>query len=133
MVQGIAAGDHIGIVSIAALRYAQKDGTSLVVPVRPAQVVHASFRHIQVLPDSRLRDGIPLYKLKLLDTLIGELSRHGAEGSGAVGSGAAALGTDAKSVDLLIDGMSKELRQGATGGYRTGFLPPPGAFVDLVA
>jgi hypothetical protein len=93
-------------------------------PVRPAQVVYANFKHIQVRPDSRLEDGVPLYKLKILDTLIDHLSRK-----------KQAPSADASSIDSVIVEMSRSFRAAGGSGqsYRAGFLPAPGAFVDLVA
>jgi hypothetical protein len=113
MISGVSSGGHIGVAAITALRYAQSDGQDVVMPVRPAEQIYANFRHIQVRPDSRLEDGVPLYKLKILDALIDSLSRTDASrgkdaAHGSRGFGLAAL-------------------------YRPGFLPEPGTFVDLVA
>jgi hypothetical protein len=124
MVAGVTAGGHVGVVSMTALRYAQADAGDVVMPVRPAQLIYANFKHIQVRPDSSLEDGIPLYKLKILDTLIDHLS---------VKSTAPSI--NAGSIDSAIIEMSKGFRAAAGTGqsYRAGFLPAPGAFVDLVA
>jgi hypothetical protein len=132
MVEGVTSGGRVGVVAIAALRYAQSDGQDIILPVRPSQAVYANFRHIQVRPDSRLEDGIPLYKLKILDTLIEQLSRSNGT-TGAMMGGAP--GADAKTVDALITSLSTTLRAGTAPGasYRRGFFPAPGAFVDLVA
>jgi len=167
MVAGVNAGGHVGVVSMTALRYAQADAGDVVMPVRPSQAVYANFKHIQVRPDSRLDDGVPLYKLKILDTLIDHLSAKRPPAA-----------VDAGSIDSTIIEMSRSMRAagggfsaagggfsaagggfGAAGGgfsaagggfggaangigaadggpgasYRAGFLPPPGAFVDLMA
>lgn len=152
MVAGVAAGSQVGVISMTALRYAQPGAGDLVMPIRPAQLINANFRHIQVQPDSRLQNGVPLYKLRILDVLIDHLSPRSAAGSltGSVTSGSPAPGSpapgsltsgtlrsgsfprgsvDASSIDSVIMEMSKELRN----TYRAGFLPAPGAFVDLVA
>ena len=117
---------------MTALRYAQADGADVIMPVRPAQLVYANFKHIQAVPDSRLQDGVPLYKLKILDTLIDRLS-----------PGATVPAITARSIDGIIGDMSRGARndgaaagaspRGTAGAYRAGFLPPPGAFVNLVA
>lgn len=86
--------------------------------MRPAQLIYANFRHIQVQPDSRLERGIPLYKLKILDTLIDHLSPKQPTPR-----------VDAASIDSVIVQMSLGFR----GAYRAGFLPAAGAFVDLIA
>lgn len=124
MVTGVTSGGHVGVVAMTALRYAQSDAGDVIMPVRPAQLIFANFKHIQVVPDSRLEDGVPLYKLKILDTLIDQLSQKKPLPS-----------MDAGSIESAIIEMSRGFRAagGAAQSYRAGFLPAPGAFVDLVA
>jgi hypothetical protein len=133
MVEGVTSGGRVGVVAIAALRYAQSDGQDVILPVRPSQAVYANFRHIQVRPDSRLEDGIPLYKLKILDTLIEQLSRS--KGTAGAADDVGTREANAKTVDTLIANLASTLRAGTAPGasYRRGFFPAPGAFVDLVA
>ena len=90
MVQGVGSGSQVGVVAVAALRYAQSGGPNVILPVRPADLLYANFRHIQVRPDTRLEDGIPLYKLKILDTLIDSFSRVAGEAGATEGAGPAA-------------------------------------------
>jgi len=122
MVSGVSTGSPIGVVSMTAVRYAQPAAGEPILPVRPAQVVNATFRHIQVRPDTRLESGVPIYKLRILDALIDHLSprQPAARGYARV---------DAASVDSMIAEMSHGLR----GAFSAGSLPQPGAFVDLVA
>jgi len=91
--------------------------------VRPAQMIAATFRHIQVRPDSRRDSGVPIYKLKILDTLIDHLSPR------QPAAGGSAAEVNAATIDSVIMEMSRGLR----GAFRAGTLPSPGAFVDLVA
>jgi len=143
MIQGVSAGGSVGVIAATAVHYAQMDGKSLILPVRPAQMINASFKHIQMRPDSRLQDGVPLYKLKILDTLIEQFSRTQAAVPAAVSGAAAGAGTAAQSsvsfsaphadnVDAIIASVSERLR-GSGASYRVGFLPEPGAFVNLLA
>jgi hypothetical protein len=127
MIQGVTSGGQVGMVAMTALRYAQTDGAQIVLPVRPSDAIHANFRHINVLPDATLQDGVPLYKLRILDSLIDQLSRT----SG--GRGQTAGGTE--NVDSMLESMSRELRAAGTqtAPYRAGFFFEPGAFIDLVA
>jgi hypothetical protein len=122
------------MVALTAVRYAQADAPGVIMPVRRAQMVYASFKHIQVQPDSRLQEGVPLYKLRILDTLIDLMSR--ATGTGANDkTGRQGVRADSASIDATIAGMSSELRSagGSPSSYRAAFFPEPGAFVDLVA
>ena len=128
----------VGTGSITALRSVRTDDYEVVVPVRPVQAIYANFRHIQVLPDARLQDGVPLYKLKILDSLIDGLP----PGSANAGAGSAGGETGrGQAIDRIIGDLSGGLRAAQAeaargpgrGSYRAGFLPLPGAFVDLVA
>jgi hypothetical protein len=124
MTAGVTSSAHIGMVAMTALRYAQADAGEIVVPVRPAQLIAANFRHIQLRPDSRLEDGVPLYKLKILDALIDHLSQKNQPPR-----------VDSTSIDSMIGELQKASRTPGESGqnYRAAFLPPPGAFVDLLA
>lgn len=135
MIQGVSSGGRVGVAAIAALRYAQSDGRDLVMPVRPALLIHANLRHIQVRPDSRLDDGVPLYKLKILDTLIDHLGRDSNVTAPLQGRTSTRSDASSVSIDTLITLMASELRQGGARdhSYRGRFLPEPGAFVDLLA
>jgi hypothetical protein len=124
MTTGVTARTPIGVVSMTALRYAQGEAGDIVVPVRPAQLLSANFRHIQLRPDASLEDGVPLYKLKILDTLIDQLSLKNP-----------VPGINSGSIDTAIARISKGFRTpfGLGQTYLAGFLPAPGAFVDLLA
>ena len=129
---GVSAGGRVGVASMTALRYAQPDGGEVVMPVRPAQLIYANFKHIQVVPESRLQDGVPLYKLKILDTLIDQLSPKRAVPAITAGSIDGIIGEMSRGVprDVMTPGAAS---RGTAAAYRAGFLPPPGAFVNLVA
>jgi len=130
VIAGVSSAGRIGTPVTAAVSIAHSDGARVILPIRRADLVYANFRHIQVLPDSRLQDGIPVYKLKLLDTLIERFARI--EGSGfAAGNRKIAPG----SVDGLLEEMSRWLRtEGSRGApYRAGLRFGLGAVVDLLA
>jgi len=138
MVSGVTTGSQVGVVSLTAVRYAQPAAGEPILPVRPAQMVAATFRHIQVRPDSRLDNGIPIYKLKILDTLIDHLSPRQPAAGGSVANGSAANGSAANgsvaAVDAAtIDSVIMEMSRGMRGAFQAGSLPAPGAFVNLVA
>ncbi len=118
MVAGVSTGSPVGVISMTALRYAQPAAGEPILPVRPAEMVYANFRHIQVQPDFRREDGVPIYKLKILDALIERLSPRPATGQ-----------VDAASIDSMITEISGGMRK----AFGAGSLPAPGAFVNLVA
>jgi hypothetical protein len=139
MVQAVSPSTSVA--NLVAVRSAQADAPGVIMPVRPAQAIYASFRHIDVLPDSRLADGVPLYKLRILDSLIDRLSQVQGNGSGGAAAISAAARRDPASVDRWIADLAGGLRAaggssargGVSASYRAGFFPLPGAFVDLVA
>ena len=138
MVSGITTGSQVGVVSMTAVRYAQPAAGEPILPVRPAQMVAATFRHIQVRPDSRLDNGVPIYKLKILDTLIDHLSsRQRAAGGSVANVSVANVSTANVSTANVnaatIDSVIMEMSRGMRGAFQAGSLPAPGAFVDLVA
>jgi hypothetical protein len=134
MVQRVSSTSQVGVVAVAAMRYAQTAGVDVVLPVRRAEMLYANFRHIQVRPDSRMEDGIPLYKLKILDTLIDSYAR-GAGAAAPSGSSGHKPSWSADSIDQVITVVRNSLRADGRGSpaYRADFLPAPGAFVDLAA
>ena len=133
MVSGVTTGSQVGVVSMTAVRYAQPAAGEPILPVRPAQMVAATFRHIQVRPDSRLDNGIPIYKLKILDTLIDHLSPRQPAAGGSAANGSAASGSAAAVNAATIDSVIMEMSRGMRGAFQVGSLPAPGAFVNLVA
>jgi hypothetical protein len=129
MIEGVSSMGRIGTVALAALRYAQPAGERAVLPVRPADMRYASFRHIQVLPDTRAGEGVPLYKLKILDALIERIA--GANGSARAG----AAPREDLPVDERIRAISSAIHRPARGApsWTAGLSLTPGSFVDLVA
>ena len=95
---------------VATIWDIRPDGAELLVPVRPAQAVHASFRHLRLLPVPGLENGVPLSRLSQLDSLI--------ENALQVNNAARADAGTSRTV---------------AAAYRAGRLPLPGAFLDLVA
>lgn len=98
-------------------------------PVRPADARCASFQHIQVLPNTRAGNGVPLYKLNIPDALIERISRtlESARPGGAP--------RDDQPVDERTRALSFAIHRPARSApSRTAGLPlEPGSFVNLVA
>ena len=128
VIEGVSSAGRVGTPVTAAVSIAHSDGARVILPVRRADLLYANFRHIQVLPDTRLQEGIPVYKLKLLDTLIDRFARP--EGSGfAAGLRKLTPG----SVDGLLEEITRWLRSAGvrSAPYRPRF--PLGTIVDLLA
>ncbi len=99
----------------------------LIVPVRPAHTLFAAFKHIHVVPDWSLEQGIPLYKLTILDSLIERL----------VGGSVLPARADTASpetIDAVVSALSARLRaQAASAPFAAAANLPTGLVVDLVA
>jgi len=96
------------------------------VPVRPFYSISAVFKHISVVPSNVGNNGIPLYKLRILDNLLDRFIRNG---------NAKHLKITEKNVDSLIDEFSNKLKlQSFAGGrYEILFRPEKGLIINLVA
>lgn len=123
MSEGVSA---VASMAVTALPSVQSAGRKLSFRMQPSLAVYASFKHIQVIPDSALKDGIPLYKLTLLDRLIERLS--GAPGAAAMEGGK----VTAQTVDKVIEDLRARLR-GSSASYQAGLMPGTGLVVDMVA
>lgn len=117
----------IGSLAITALPPIQMtEGRKLSYRVRPSMAVNARFKHIQVIPDSTLKGGIPLYKLTVLDSLIERLTRT--PGGGTMES----RKVTADTIDGVIQDINGRLT-GRSGTYMAGLQPYTGLVVDMVA
>jgi hypothetical protein len=121
---------YAGSAAVTALSYPPSGGGKIVLPVRPAYVLFAAFKHIQVVPDSTLEEGVPLYKLTLLDSLIERMMASGASRKEAAGKGGSG-----GSIDAAIEELSARLRAraAASPSYAARTLPAAGLVVDMVA
>jgi hypothetical protein len=71
----------------------------------------------QKTPDTRTENGVPAWKRRIVDSLAGELGRHGASRGSRIRER-----LTADNVDARITSMSRELRAENRAGYG-----PPGA------
>jgi hypothetical protein len=123
MSEGISS---VASMAVTALPSIQSAGRKLSFRMQPSVAVYASFKHIQVIPDSTLKGGIPLYKLTLLDRLIEMLS--GTPAAGMVEG----KKVTAESIDRVIGDITQRLRGGSVT-YQAGLQPGTGLVVDMVA
>jgi hypothetical protein len=121
-VSSVATG---GIPPLTILSFPRLSNGKVTLPVRPAYTLLASFKHIHVIPDSRQVNGIPLYKLNALDSLLDRLANARPD--------AGTLKVDAGSIDALVVKLSSEVLSRAASPFSTGMLPDIGGVVDLVA
>jgi hypothetical protein len=126
MVEGAGSIRTAGMAAIGALAFSGSGSARVSLPVRPAFAMYARFKHIKAVPDSSLRDGIPMYKLAILDSLIERLS-------GSRAGRGADLVANPRTIDDVITGLSRGIRGKDAISFRAGTLPDMGLVVDLVA
>jgi len=114
-VDGSVPSGQVGTIALAALRHAQSTDRPAVVPVRRASLVFAAFSHIRATPETGLQDGVPIYKLRILDALIDRLSNR---------RKTLVTGDLAESVDARIERLAREL-SGSRGEALHGTLAWP--------
>ncbi len=125
MIEGVGSIRTVGTAALSALAFTGSEGARIALPVRPALAPYALFKHIRAVPDSSLKNGIPMYKLAILDRLIERLSS-------SASSGRAREVTTANIDDVITD-LSREFRTRSAIAFRGGALPDTGLVVDLVA
>ncbi len=124
MVEGISSSRMTAPAAVTTLSLPAFGGGKVVLPIRPAYALFAVFKHIQVVPDARLENGIPLYKLTILDSLLEQMAALGAPHASRTGA------ATPEKIDALIGELSGRLR-GYTPSYSS--FPETGLVVNLVA
>jgi hypothetical protein len=100
--------------------------SKITLPVQPADVLYASFKHIKVV-SGREQGGIPLYKLTALDAMLDQLARSGSTAAGGERNAGPAR------IDSLLSDISRDLRSRLGGRFSGGLLPELGLVVDMTA
>ncbi|MCX7656605.1 MAG: hypothetical protein N2Z76_08790 [Treponemataceae bacterium] len=117
---------------IPPVAYSLKDINKYTVPVDPEEYIYSHFRHVAGTPAPEGEGGISISRLKILDTLIEQLSQLK---KGPSTSSKTALSE--KQIDALIEQYTKELRAAQTAHHAFPYKPNPslreGTFFNMVA
>jgi hypothetical protein len=127
MIQNVSAANPGFFLDVVRIRN-MHDGR-ITVPVKPAHVVYARFKHVLGVPSRN--GGAPLFKLRVLDNLIDRLLRY----SEQVPSEQQLQALDAKSMDPLISRLQNQLRDRLLQFPSSfgGDFPETGMLIDLIA
>jgi hypothetical protein len=102
-------------------------------PVAPAMYIYSHFEHVSGVPAPEGTRGVTISKLKILDTLIEQLSRLKSQGNVEL----EAEGKTEEQVDFLIEQYEQQIRQAQATSvampYATDSLAVTGAVFNLVA
>jgi len=98
-------------------------------PVAPGMVIYSHFRHVSGTPAPEGTQGVNISKLKILDTLIEQLSKMKKQSVdfGAVNE------TDEKRVNALIEQYQKQIKAAQAVSIYTPAAPATGALFNIAA
>ena len=111
-----------------AINASQSGRTSL--PVAPGQVIYSHFRHVSGTPAPEGTQGVSITRLKILDTLIDQLSKMKNEPK--VNPGLEEE-TDEKRINALLEQYHKEIRAAQAVSVYTPAAPATGLLFNITA
>jgi len=96
-------------------------------PVSPSQVIYSHFKHVSGTPAPEGTNGVNITKLKILDTLIEQLSKMKSQPISEFGM---AGEHDEARINALIDQYQKQIKAASVNIY-TPIAPITGALFDI--
>ncbi|MCM1320825.1 MAG: hypothetical protein NC041_01450 [Bacteroides sp.] len=108
--------------------------SKLYVPVRPDQVIYSQFEHVSGVVSGSGQSGVPVSKIKILNTLIDQLVKYKNDAS--------ASEMPMELSDAQIDALIKDYQGKISAAIQTakanpfgmsGFAPPTGLIVNTAA
>lgn len=110
---------------------------SLVVPVKPSAVVYSQFDYVQGTPAAKGQQGVPINRVRILNTLINQLVTMKKESSLTQKSEIPEMSDEQK--DELIKKYQQEIKNTIMAASEqpayglAGLMPEPGAVVSVCA
>jgi len=116
-----------------AINAAAGGRTSL--PVAPGMLIYSHFKHVSGTPAPEGTSGVNITKLKILDTLIEQLSRikNQASQQGVQPEFGGPEGSDEARINALIEQYQKQIRAAYTSGIYAPAAPATGALFNIAA
>ena len=125
----VASIPHQAFPSIGyAINASQAGRASL--PVAPGMVIYSHFRHVSGTPAPEGTQGVNINKLRILDTLIEQLSRM--KGQNIVDFGNHE-GTDEQRINALIEQYQKQIKAAQAVSHYTPQAPTTGILFSISA
>ncbi|MCL2801062.1 MAG: hypothetical protein FWD28_04815 [Treponema sp.] len=97
-------------------------------PVAPGMVIYSNFKHVSGTPAPEGTQGVNISKLKILDTLIEQLSKMKGQASQEFGN---LDKSDEKRMDVLIEQFHKQIKTAQNTGIYTPAAPATGALFSI--
>jgi hypothetical protein len=96
-------------------------------PVAPSSYIYSHFKHVSGVPAPEGTSGVAITKLKILDTLIEQLSKIKKQDSLALGAQ-----VSDQQVDALIEQYKTQIRQAKAASAAIPYIPAPAAQTGAV-
>jgi hypothetical protein len=97
-------------------------------PVSPSQLIYSHFKHVSGTPAPEGTSGVNISKLKILDTLIEQLSKMKNQPVAEFGT---AEEHDENRINALIDQYQKQIKATQAAGVYTPAVPVMGALFSI--
>jgi len=99
-------------------------------PVSPGMLIYSHFKHVSGTPAPEGTKGVNISKLKILDTLIEQLSKMKNQPAPELSSMSE---TDEKRINALIDQYQKQIKAAQAVNVYTPAAPATGALFNIAA
>ncbi len=112
-----------------AIAVSQRGRTSL--PVSPGLVIYSHFKHVSGTPAPEGTQGVNISKLKILNTMIEQLSKMKKQESIDFDEIKSVAADDQKRIDALIDQYQKQIKSAQAVSIYTPASPASGALFSI--
>jgi hypothetical protein len=100
----------------------------LSLPVSPGMVIYSHFKHVSGTPAPEGTQGVNISRLKILDTLIEQLSKMKNQPMADFGN---LEGTDEKRINALIEQYQSQIKTAQSVGVYAPAMPAAGALFNI--
>jgi len=123
----IGAVPHQAFPSIGYAINASRDGRASL-PVAPGLVIYSHFKHVTGTPAPEGTQGVNISKLRILDTLIEQLSKMKSQNNVDFGN---LSGNDEQRINALIEQYQKQIKAAQSVSVYTPAAPATGALFSI--
>jgi len=100
----------------------------MTLPVSPGMLIYSHFKHVSGTPAPEGTQGVNITKLKILDTLIEQLSKMKKQPQAEFGN---MDGSDEARINVLIEQLQKQMKTAQSVGVYAPAAPATGALFSL--